>query len=617
MSPFWSYARGMLRYRGLVAGALVMATISAVSLGTGILGLYPVISQIVGPKGGKTLGQLALDWNQKHPQFLSVPYSVIERLPDDPFVGAVYVVAGLTLLTVFGAAANFLHVYLALTVVNRTTADLRRKAFHRLIRLPLKDVVASGPSDAVSRIINDTNALSTGFNALLSKGLAQVTQGIAALAAALIADFRLAGIGLLLGPVLAALIRKLGKRIRRAAKAALVSQGGLHSAALEAMQGLRVVKVHTTERFEAGRFHRFNKQVMAEQNRVRTARALASPVIDVMGIAVIGGLSLVAVRAIIEGKLAPDTFLVTLAALGAAAAALKPLSGIINDIQQSAGGADRIAELMRPAPEAGHDHALPKLARHARSIEFNNVTFTYPRQSRAALDGVTLTIEHGRTVAFVGPNGSGKTTLLAMVPRLFDPDQNGGSVLIDGRDIREVSVRSLRRQIGVVTQETVLFRGSIASNIAYGAENATMERIVHAAKRARAHEFILEQPRAYDTEVAEQGLTLSGGQRQRLAIARAVLRDPAVLILDEATSMVDADSEAKIAQALADFGAGRTCLIVAHRLSTVMNADTIVVMDQGRVVDQGRHGELLERCDTYRLIARHQLGLGAAVPAEV
>ncbi len=646
MSPFWTYARGMLRYRGLVAGAILMAIVSAFSLGAGLMGIGPIIGQIVDPAKKRDLPALALEWNAKHPERAPISESVIAELPHDPsaderdlrvmaaewnadhpnlpqippdliprlptgrFTAAVWIVSVLGLLTVIGAAANFLHVYLSLTVVNKTSANIRRQVFHRLVRLPLKDVVASGPADAAARVINDTNALSMGFNALLSKGLAQVTQGFAALLVAVITDWRLTGVAILVGPVLATLIRKLGKRIKRASKAALVSQGGLYTAALEALQGLRVVKVHTTERFEAGRFHRFNKQVMHEQNRVRTARALASPLIDVVGIFVIGGLALIALKAILAEQLNPKDFLLTLASLGMAAAQLKPLSGIINDVQQSAGAAERLEELMRPPPEPGHDLALPRLARHAASIEFRNVVFTYPRQNKPSLDGISLTVANGQTVAFVGPNGSGKTTLLAMVPRLFDPDDTRGAVLIDGRDIREVSVRSLRRQIGVVTQETVLFRGTIGSNIAYGAENATRERIEEAAKRARAHEFILEQPQGYETVVAEQGLSLSGGQRQRIAIARAILRDPTILILDEATSMIDADSEAKIAAALAEFGKGRTCLIVAHRLSTVINADSIVVMDQGKVVDRGTHTELLERCETYRLIAKHQLGQG-------
>jgi ABC-type multidrug transport system fused ATPase/permease subunit len=277
---------------------------------------------------------------------------------------------------------------------------------------------------------------------------------------------------------------------------------------------------------------------------------------------------------------------------------------------------------MESPPEPGHDARLPKLPEHANSIEFREVTLTYPRAARASLNQVNLTIRHGERVAVVGPNGCGKTTLLALIPRLFDPDVDAssvgggdgggggsprGSVLIDGVDIRTVNLRSLRRQVGVVTQETVLFKRSVRGNITYGTSGVSEEQMIDAAKRARAHDFIMRLPQGYDTEVAEQGSSLSGGQRQRIAIARAILRDPAILILDEATSMIDAESEAQINMAINEFSRGRTTLIVAHRLSTVLSADRIVVMDQGRIVDSGNHADLLGRCEVYRQLARHQL----------
>jgi ABC-type multidrug transport system fused ATPase/permease subunit len=240
-------------------------------------------------------------------------------------------------------------------------------------------------------------------------------------------------------------------------------------------------------------------------------------------------------------------------------------------------------------------------------VEFREVGLTYVGAGKPALTGISLTIRHGETVAFVGPNGCGKTTLLSLLPRIFDPQ--GGAVLVDGVDVRGVSVESLRRQIGVVTQETVLFRGTIRDNIAYGMPQATMAEVESAAKRARAHDFIVGKPGGYDAQVAEQGLSMSGGQRQRIAIARAILRDPRILILDEATSMIDAESEARITEATREFSAGRTCLIVAHRLSTVLAADRIIVMDQGTIVGAGTHAELLERCDVYRSLAHHQMGV--------
>jgi subfamily B ATP-binding cassette protein MsbA len=695
--PFWYFARRMLRYRTMVVLAVLMATVSAGSLGAGLMGITPILRTILaGPSDGKSLREMArvwnqrvapgsqlpegvvdtipdespaerglrqqaIDWNQAKPRARPIPEATIARLPDEPigraanlremaaelnakscvngaipqkwiealptgpFTTIVVLIGTLGVLTLIGGAANFLHAFLSLTVVQRSVANIRREAFHRVLRLPLKDIVAGGTADKVSRIVGDTAALESGFNSLLSKALAQVTKGMAAFAAAIAIEWRLTLAAIPVAIIFYRIIRKLGKRIRRASRSAMQSQAGLYGAAVEALQGLRVVKVHTTERYEAGRFHRINKEVMGQMLRVRTARAIASPLVEVLSVLVVGALFLIAVNFVIKGKLEPSRVLTALGALGMAGASLKPLTGLINDIQGSKAAAGRIKELMDAAPEPGHDSSLPRLKRHQDALEFRGVTFTYPGGARPALDGISLTVHHGQRVAIVGPNGSGKTTLLALVPRLFEPDgssSNGslngeahangelparGSVLIDGQDIRDFSIRSLRRQIGVVTQETVLFRGTIRSNISYGADDVSPDAIEAAARLARAHDFIETLPAGYETVVGEQGLTLSGGQRQRIAIARAILRQPSILILDEATSMIDADSEAKIGDALAEFAQGRTSLIVAHRLSTVINADRIIVMDQGKIVDQGSHAELFERCAIYRLIAQNQL----------
>lgn len=614
MSPFWSFAAKMLRYRGMIVASFVMAGVAALTLGAGLVGIKPILEGLLGKNAGG-LPQFARDLNAKvpgwAPGWANIPDSIIQKLPDGPSTAVAWIMGSLCVLTAIGATATFLHAYLSLTVVNLTTTNIRRDAFHKVLHMPLKDIVLGGPSDAISRIMQDTAAISGGFNSLLSKAVSQVAKGLGALIAAFFIDWRLACLALAVGPVLFVIIRKLGKRIRRASKAALVAQSGLYQAAAESLQGLRVVKVHTTERYEAGRFHRMNKDAMRELNRVRTARALASPLVEALTLFAIAGLTLIAINNIRVGVIEASAVIQVIVALGAAGASFKPLTGLLNDVQASAAAAERLAELMKGPTESGHEPSLPKLPRHKHSISFDNVIFTYPTAARPALDGVSLTINHGETVAVVGPNGSGKTTLLALVPRLFDPDMGPegrrGRVLLDGNDISRFSVRSLRRQIGVVTQETVLFKGTIRHNIAYGAEAATEDAIITAAKRARAHDFITALPKGYDTMVAEQGLTLSGGQRQRLAIARAILRDPSILILDEATSMIDADSEAQIAEALADFAKGRTSLIVAHRLSTVLSADRILVMNQGKIVDAGTHAELLQRCPVYRLIADRQL----------
>jgi ATP-binding cassette, subfamily B, bacterial MsbA len=630
-TPFWEFAGRMMRYRLMVFAAIAFALVSAGGLGAGFLGIRPVLDIVEGKPILDAAGEvmLAADgtpierdlayfagrFNDAMGGRIAIPDGWIAAMPSGEWTAVIWFMAALGVLTVLGGLSNFGHQYCALVVVQRTVTNIRREAFHNVIRQPLKSVLAGGTSDTVSRIVNDTNAMMSGFTALLSKSLAQASKGIAAFIAAMVIDWRLPLAVIPLSFVLYFVIYRLGKRIRNASRSALQSQAGLYGAANEALQGLRVVKVHTTERYEAGRFHRLNKEVMRQQIRARTARAISSPLVEMLSILALGFLTIIATKLILDEHLQLTDFALSITALFAAGASLKPLSGLYNDIKAADPAAERVAALIAGKPEAGHSARVPKLPRHEKSIRFEDVTFTYPGAPGPALKNVDLLIRHGETVAVVGPNGSGKTTLLALVPRLFDPDQDGdktlGHVLIDGRDIRDYSVRALRRQIGVVTQETILFSGTIRSNIAYGAEGATDEKIVRAAKQARAHEFIEKMSGGYDTVVGEQGLTLSGGQRQRLAIARAVLRNPAILILDEATSMIDADSEAKIAEAIADFTRGRTCLIVAHRLSTVVNADRIVVMDQGEIVDIGTHEKLLDRCETYRLIARTQLVAGS------
>ncbi|MEQ9206007.1 MAG: ABC transporter ATP-binding protein [Phycisphaerales bacterium] len=604
MDAFWHFAKQMLRWRTHLIFGLLFAVVSAGGMGAGILAMQPVLDTILEP-GHRGLPQLAEEYaNEGWTQGL-LTEDFIAALPEGPFDAVMWIMITLGVLTIFGAFANFMHQYLALTVVQRSIAMIRRRAFGQVIHLPLKTIVAEGPTEAISRIVNDTEALSAGYVALLSKAVAQITKGIIALVVALVTNWQLAIVALLLMPILAVVIRKLGKRIRRASERALSSRAGLYRAATESLQGMRVVKVHTTERYEAGRFGRINKDVLHQQLRIRTARAIAGPLIETITVFTLGALTLVAVKLILDGHLDKSEFMTVLVALAIAGASIKPITGLVNDIQQSGAAADRLQRLLSEDAEPGHDIRMPKLPRHSESLVFNKVSFLYPGGSSRAVADVSLKIRAGETVAFVGPNGCGKTTLLSLVPRLFDP--NDGQVLVDGIDITRIRVRSLRRQIGVVTQEVVLFKGTIRDNIAYGNINASDEQIRQAADRARATQFINQFDDGFETHVGEQGLTLSGGQRQRIAIARAILRDPAILILDEATSMVDAESERLIGEVLSTFCTNRTTLIVAHRLSTVLGADRIVVMDQGAIVATGTHEELLDSCKLYQSLAQHQL----------
>ena len=600
MAPFWTFTQQMLRKRAILAWALVFALISAGGLGAGLLTLGPALSLIL---GGESLVDLAQSFNEKD-HFIRAPEAIVARLPQEPFMGVVLIVGVIGFLTIFGGAANFLHLYLSQALAARTVARIRQQVFRHIVHLPLATVIARGPSEFVARIVRDAAELQRGFIALTSKAVTQVLKGLAAFVAALVFHWPLTITAVVVAPVLAMVMRKLGKRIRRSTRGSLAAQEGLLRVANESLHGLRAVKANTGERHAGRRFHRINKVVLREELKIRTARALTGPIVETLAVLVVGGLAVLAAKTIIAGNLPFERFLLALGSLAIAFTAFRPLAGLVNEVQAAAAPAGRLAEIIdQPAETVSRVARRPP--RHQVAITFEEVSFTYQGAERPALDHVNLTIAHGERLAIVGPNGSGKTTLVSLLPRLLEPDE--GRVLLDGMDVATVNLIALRRQIGVVTQETVLFRGTIAENITFGTEGSDRERIVDAARRARADEFIRELPADYDTDVTEQGASLSGGQRQRLAIARAILRDPTILILDEATSHIDAESEAQITAALAEFCRGRTALLIAHRLSTVLNADRIVVMDRGRIVAEDTHDELLATCDLYQRLAQTQL----------
>ena len=597
MGAFWHFAARLLRHKAQLGAALACAAISAGGLGAGLVALSPLLEFLL-----KKQSSLA-EWVAANAPW--VPSALTDRLPSDPFGGVVVVFVVLLAMTAFGATANFLHQYLSLTLCTRVVAEVRHDVFKHSVNLPLGTVLGRGPAEFVSRTIRDSAELQRGLVALTGKTVAQATKGAAAFAAAIWFDWRITLIALVAAPLIAVPLRKFGKRIRRGVYGALRAQEDLLRVANESLQGLRAVKSASAEGTAIRRFDEASHEVLRQELRVRFAQSVSSPLVEAIAIGAVSVLALIAARQIIDGKLQFDTFVLSLGALAAAGGSLKPVAGLVNEIQAASAPAERLAELTAISREDAGDRRRPALPPHGAVVRFESVSFRYDGASVDALRDVDLEIRHGERVAFVGPNGCGKTTLLSLLPRLFVPQR--GRVLVDGHDVAAHSLRSLRAQVGVVTQDAVLIRASIADNIRFGLGDAPIEAVRDAARRAHAAGFIERLPKGYETLVAEGGTSLSGGQRQRIAIARAILRDPRILIMDEATSQVDAESEEQINAAIREFGAGRTTLVIAHRLSTVLAADRIVVMDGGQVVATGTHEELIAACGAYARIARTRL----------
>ena len=607
MKAYWTFARQLLATPWTMAGAVACAVVSGLGIAAGLGAALPVLDLMLGDDG-KGLAGIARAHNASD-AWLQVPQWLLVLLPESTEASLAVVLLGLAALTVLGAAANFLHQYLTLTMVTRIVADARQRAFDAAIRLPLVQVVAQGPSDFTTRILRDCSELHGGLVALTNRSLAHVTKGLAAVAVAIWFDWRIVLAAIVAGPPLAWTLRRLGKRINRGMRGTLEAQQRLLLVTNEAMQGLRSVKAATAEPDMARRFATANDAVLRNELKLRKVRSLAGPLMELLAVFVELGLVFIAGRELLAGRMQLDRFLMSLGSLAVAAGSFRPLTSFVSDIQSAEAPAQRIRQVLDAAAEPGAEGGRT-VARLARSIDLVGVGFTYPGAEHATLRGIDLTIPAGAHVAIVGPNGCGKSTLLSLIPRLLVPTT--GRVLVDGIDLDGASLYDWRSQVGVVSQEAVLVQGTIAENIALGCPGATRQAIVVAAQRAHADAFIRALPQGYDTPVAEQGMSLSGGQRQRIAIARAALRDPTVLLMDEATSQVDADSERQINEAIREFGQGRTVITVAHRLSTVLAADWIVVMEQGQVVDRGTHAALIERCGTYRAIAASQLAPATA-----
>ena len=508
-----------------------------------------------------------------------------------------YVQVPILLMVVFFLRAVFLYFgeYLTTKTGAGIIRDLRADLYEAITYQSLRFFQAHPTGVILSRILSDVQRIQRITTTVLADLVRVGTMVPFMLLVALLHDWRLTLFALVVLPMVTLPMIRLGRRLRRASTSSQERMAETASLVAEAVGGAKVVQGFAMERFEIGRFREALERMLRADLKAGRAAALAPAVIEIVGGIAGGALFYYAGLAIARGTLDAGNFVVVLTALGVLFISIRKLNQLNVEFQQALAAATRVFDMMdreREIRDAGLATTLPPFR---DAIRFEGVDFAYDGEK--VLDGIDLTLRKGEVVALVGASGSGKTTLANLLPRFYDPTR--GRVAIDGRDLREVTLGSLRAQIGIVTQETVLFDDTVRNNIAYGKGDAPAEGVVAASRAAQAHEFVLGLPQGYDTRLGERGARLSMGQRQRLTIARAILKDPPILILDEATSALDSESEALVQQALDALMEGRTCLVIAHRLATVRRADRIVVLDAGRIVEQGAHRELLVRGGIY------------------
>lgn len=507
-------------------------------------------------------------------------------------------------VTILRCTARFYQSYTAEKISQISIAALRENMFWHIMHMPVGFFSSEGTSDTVSRLIGDTSGAGKGIKILFGKMLREPAKAIATLTVAMCINWKLALIFICGAPAMIVMFAIFGKKIRRATKKSLMSSAAMLGRVQGSISGLRVVKVYNQQDRESDAYNGVNKQFLRQILRAAKIQAMTNPLMEVLGMFAMMAALMVGLHWVLKMGMDASAFFALLASLGSSADSLRKTSDVWNKIQQSNAAAERVFEVIDTPSETDKPNA-GSLGPVRESIEFKDIVFRYPGSEVDTLKGVNLIVKAGETVAVVGPNGSGKTTLINLITRFYDV--KSGGVLVDGVDIRDVSLRSLRDQIGMVTQNVVTFNDSVAANISYSKPGATIEEITEASKRAYSHEFVAELPGGYDTEIGENSAGFSGGQLQRIVIARAILNDPSILIFDEAMSQIDADSEAKIHSALSELMRERTCFVIAHRFSTVISADRIIVMDDGRIAASGTHEELIKDCSLYRNLYETQL----------
>ena len=538
---------------------------------------------------------------------LYVPWvikDVIDDVLSEKNMGMLNIIAGGIVIVFFLRGIFFYgQTYLMSYVGQRVIIDLREALYRHLQRLSLSYFETRRTGMIMSYLTNDITVLQTALDENVKELFSEGAILIGSLVAMFYLHWKLTFLTLVTLPMVAQAINVFGKRLRISSGVMQERLADITSVLQETLLAIRVIKSFAREDYEIERFNRENYHNFQAQMKTAQVLAMLTPSIEFLaaiGVTVIiwyGG------REVIDGNLTSGALIAFLIYVVNISNPIKRMSRSYGNIQKAVAAVERIFSLLDTEPEIKNSPGAIELPPIKGKVAFKNVSFSYEKSEPALVD-VSLTADSGQVIAVVGPSGAGKSTIASLIPRFYDVFK--GEITIDDFDIKKVTLESLRRQIGIVPQETILFNGTVYENILYGDLNASEEAVVAAAKSANAHNFIMDMPDGYSTQIGERGAKMSGGQRQRIAIARAILKNPRVLILDEATSALDSESEALVQEALDKLMVGRTAFIIAHRLSTVQRADNIVVMDKGHIVEAGTHAALIQAGGLYHKLYRAQ-----------
>ncbi|NKE70988.1 lipid A export permease/ATP-binding protein MsbA [Candidatus Manganitrophus noduliformans] len=499
---------------------------------------------------------------------------------------------------------NYGQAYLVRYVGSRIIAGIRKDLYRHIVLLPIGFHAKNATGKLMSRVINDVGIMQTAVSTVVKDLFQQSLTMVALTGVIFYQNWQLGLMAILAMPLATYPLIRVGRRLRKVARAGQEKIGDLTSILQETFSGIRIVKAFGREDFETERFDKKNMNYFKNVMRATSVSELTSPMMETLGSVGAAAIIWYGGYQVITGQMDAGAFFSFMTAAMLMYAPMKGLSSANNILQQALAAAERVFTILDQKNERELDPGRRLVPSLHGEIEFREVSFQYDGIRSAALSNISLKARPGEVIALVGSSGAGKTTLVNMIPRFYEPQ--GGTILIDGIPIQEINLGSLRSQIGIVSQEVVLFDDTVRWNIAYGLDHVSDEEIVRAAEAAYAHLFIGKMPKGYDTVLEKGGANLSGGERQRLAIARALLKNPPILILDEATSALDAESEFIVQKALVNLMKNRTTFVIAHRLSTVQRATCIIVVDQGRIVEMGRHEDLMQRDGPYRKVYQMQ-----------